>query len=71
MSNFGKWLMLAGLALALIGLLAHLGALNWLGRLPGDIRIERPNARFYLPITSMIVVSVLLSLLLNLVRRLF
>ncbi|MFU8813729.1 MAG: DUF2905 domain-containing protein [Pseudomonadales bacterium] len=71
MGDLGKWLMLAGVALVVIGLLAHLGALSWFGRLPGDIRIERPNARFYFPITSMIVVSVLLSLLLNLARRLF
>jgi hypothetical protein len=62
-------LMLAGLVLLAAGALAWLGALAWFGRLPGDIRIERPGVRFYLPITSMVIVSLLLSLLAALVRR--
>lgn len=64
-------LMLAGLVLLAAGALAWLGALSWFGRLPGDIRVERPGVRFYLPITSMVVVSLLLSLLAALVRRLW
>jgi MFS family permease len=61
----GKWLMAAGIVLLVIGLLVQTGALGWFGRLPGDIRIERPGSSFYFPITSMIVVSVVLSVLLG------
>ncbi|MGE5231669.1 MAG: DUF2905 domain-containing protein [Deltaproteobacteria bacterium] len=64
-------LVLAGIVLLAAGGLAWLGALSWFGRLPGDIRIERPGMRFYLPITSMVIVSLLLSLLAALVRRLW
>lgn len=61
----------AGIVLVIVGLLVFSGALGWFGRLPGDIRIERDNARFYFPITSMILVSVGLSLLAALFRRFF
>jgi membrane protein implicated in regulation of membrane protease activity len=71
MSDLGKWIMVAGAALVVIGLLVQAGALSWFGRLPGDIRIERPNASFYFPITSMILISVVLSLLAQLLRRFF
>jgi hypothetical protein len=70
-SSLGKWLMLAGALLVLIGALTQVGALGWFGRLPGDIRIERDGFRLYLPIASMIVVSLLLSLLLQITRRWF
>ncbi len=70
MGDLGRWLVIAGIALILIGLLVQTGVLSWFGRLPGDIRIERPNASFYFPITSMVIISVALSLLLHLVRRL-
>lgn len=43
--------------------------LHWIGRLPGDIRIERENARFYFPLTTMILFSVLLTVIINLVKR--
>ncbi|MEQ8858208.1 MAG: DUF2905 domain-containing protein [Pseudomonadales bacterium] len=71
MSGLGKWLMLAGAVLVLVGLLVQSGALGWFGRLPGDIRIERPNASFYFPITSMLLVSLALSLLVHALRRFF
>lgn len=66
-----RWLILAGLLLLVLGLLLQFapGAFNWFGRLPGDIRIENENGRFYLPITSMVVLSLGLTLLLNLFRR--
>jgi hypothetical protein len=64
-----KTLILVGLAAILIGLLwPWLGRLP-LGRLPGDIMIERGGFRLYLPLTSMILVSGLLSLILWLLRR--
>jgi membrane protein implicated in regulation of membrane protease activity len=71
MNDLGKWIVIAGVVLVLIGLLVQTGLLGWFGRLPGDIRVERENVRFYFPIVSMIVVSVVLSLLLQVARRLF
>lgn len=72
LSTLGKWLVVAGVLLALAGgglwLAARFGLP--LGRLPGDIRIERPGFSFYFPLASCIIVSLLLTLLLNVVARL-
>jgi hypothetical protein len=67
----GKLLIIIGLLLALIGLVLVWapGLFGWFGHLPGDIRIERENGSFYFPITSMIVVSIVLSVLFNLFFR--
>ena len=59
-----------GVAIAIVGVLVSTGALGWFGRLPGDIRIERESVRAYLPVTSMILASVVLSALVALLRRL-
>ncbi|HEX2198010.1 MAG TPA: DUF2905 domain-containing protein [Burkholderiales bacterium] len=65
----GRWLILFGLLLVVLGIawpwLAKLG----LGRLPGDLRIERDGFGFYFPITTSLIVSIVLSLLLWLFRR--
>ena len=58
-----------GLLVALVVFLVAVGALSWFGHLPGDIRIESDNARVYIPITSMIVVSLALSAAAYAVRR--
>jgi len=60
--SVGIFLVVAGLALAGIGVLVWLGAFRWFGRLPGDLRIERPGVTVFLPLGSMLVVSVILSL---------
>jgi hypothetical protein len=52
-----------------VGLLVWVGALSWFGRLPGDIRVERPNASFFFPITSMVLLSIVLSVVLAIIRR--
>ena len=70
-STLGPVLVAAGLGLALLGVLVWLGALSWFGRLPGDIRVERPGFRMYVPLVSMLIVSVALSLVLAVVRRLW
>lgn len=70
-SRSGLVLVFIGLALVAVGFLAWTGALSWFGRLPGDIRIERENVRVYFPIVSMILVSLVLTLVLNLLRRFF
>jgi membrane protein DedA with SNARE-associated domain len=65
----GPVIVLIGVGIAIVGLLVWSGALGWFGRLPGDIRIERDHVRIYIPIVSMLVVSVVLSLLLRLFGR--
>jgi hypothetical protein len=64
-----KWLIGIGGAVIVIGLLWPLLVKLPLGRLPGDILLERENFRFYFPLTSMLLVSGLLSLLLWLFRK--
>ena len=63
----GRWLIGAGVILVLAGLLVQMGLP--LGRLPGDIKIQRGNTSFYFPIVTCIVVSVVLTLLAALFRR--
>ncbi len=60
-----------GVGLVIVGVLVWSGALSWFGRLPGDIRIERESMHVYIPLVSMLLVSVVLSLLLSLIRRFF
>jgi hypothetical protein len=67
----GIFLVTMGVAIVLVGLLVWSGGLSWFGRLPGDIRIERPTVRVYVPIVSMLLVSIGLSLLLYLINRFF
>lgn len=71
-ADSGKYLMMAGVALTVIGLAVYFlhDKLNWIGRLPGDVRIERDNFRFYFPITTMILLSAALSGILWLIRKL-
>ena len=70
-TQLGLTIVFAGLGLVAVGVLVALGALSWFGRLPGDIRVERPGSRFYAPITSMILLSLALSAVAALVRRLW
>lgn len=66
----GKLLTLIGLLLAVTGLfLTFSGKIPWLGRLPGDIRINRENFSFFFPLSTCILISLLLSLLFWLFRR--
>ena len=69
----GKLLVVTGLALAAVGLLLWFGGrwTSWLGRLPGDLRIESERGGFYFPIVTCVVLSVVLTLVLSLLRRFF
>lgn len=67
--DLGRVFVLIGLLVVVIGLLAWAGALSWFGHLPGDIRIERPTVRVYVPLVSMLLVSVVVGILLALFRR--
>jgi hypothetical protein len=70
MRELGKFVAIAGIMIMLAGLAMWGGLVpKWLGRLPGDIRIEREHSTFYFPIVTCIVVSILLSLLLSIFRR--
>ena len=71
MENTARYLMFAGIALFLIGVGVYLASKFGipLGRLPGDIRIEGENGSFYFPVTSSILVSVILTILMNIVSR--
>ena len=67
----GKYILLIGLAVVIVGALIYFfhDKLHWIGRLPGDIRVEKENFRFYFPITTMILASVLLTIIIRLVRK--
>ena len=70
MDAMARLLIVAGIVLLAAGLLLSLAPhVPWLGRLPGDIRVERPGFRFYAPLTTSIIVSVVLSLVLWLFGR--
>ena len=69
-SDIGKALVALGLLIALAGVVIMLvGRVPWLGRLPGDIHIERGNFSFYFPLATSLVLSVVLTLLLYIVGR--
>jgi len=67
----GKLILLLGVILVLLGLVLSFapGLLGWFGHLPGDIRIEREHGTFIFPVTSMIIVSVVLTVVVNLFFR--
>jgi hypothetical protein len=68
-AGVSRVLIVLGIAAIVIGLLVRVGALGWFGNLPGDIRIETERTRVFIPITSMLLVSIVISLLLSLFRR--
>lgn len=69
-SDMGRLLMLLGGLIFMIGLVLFLGGrIPGLGHLPGDIAIERENFRLYIPLGSMILISIVLSVLINLLGR--
>lgn len=73
MPQIGKILITIGVILVIAGLVLWLAGdrLSWLGRLPGDIRIEKENFRFYFPVTTMILLSILVTFILWLIRKIF
>lgn len=73
MQVIGKYLILLGLVIVIIGLVMYFfeNAFSWFGKLPGDIRVEKENWRLYLPITSMILISIFLTIIFNIFRRFF
>ena len=72
-SDTGKYFIIAGLVIVLLGVIIYFfhDKLHWIGRLPGDIRIERENFRFYFPITTMIILSILITVIIRLINKFF
>ncbi len=71
MRSTGMFIVLLGVAVIVVGLLIYSGALSWFGRLPGDLRFGNERAQVFIPLTSMLLVSLVLSLLAYLLRRFF
>jgi hypothetical protein len=73
MQQVGRIIILIGLIIIITGILVYFigDKLHWVGRLPGDIRVERENFRFYFPITTAIILSVVISLVIYLIRKFF
>jgi hypothetical protein len=67
----GKYIIFFGAFIIVVGVIIYFfhDKLHWFGRLPGDIRIERENFKVYFPITTMILLSLLLTLILNILKR--
>lgn len=70
-SGVANWLIGAGIVLMIIGIIAKTGWFSWFGALPGDIHIKRESYQIFIPLTSMIVISLVLSALAALLRRFF
>jgi H+/Cl- antiporter ClcA len=73
MQQLGKYIIIIGIIAVIAGLIIYFfgNKLSWLGHLPGDIRVEKENFRFYFPITTMILLSLTMSLIIWIIRRLF
>jgi hypothetical protein len=67
----GLVIIVLGVGAIVVGLLVYSGWLSWFGRLPGDIRYESDRVQLYVPIVTMLVVSLVLSALFYLLRRFF
>ena len=71
--NTGKYIILFGALVIVVGILIYFfhDKMHWIGRLPGDIRIEKENSRIYFPITTMIILSIVLTIIVNFIRKWF
>lgn len=72
MSEIGRWLITAGIIMSIVGAVFLLaGRIPWLGRLPGDILIEREHFRLFIPITTMLIASLILTIIVNILARIW
>lgn len=68
--SLGKTLMIFGAVLLVVGAVLHFGGkIPWLGRLPGDIHVEKENFSFYFPVVTSILLSIVLTVVINLFTR--
>jgi H+/Cl- antiporter ClcA len=72
-NNPAKYIIVVGVAIVFIGLILmfNKNAFSWFGRLPGDIRIEKKNFRFYFPIVTMLLISAVITFLINIFKKLW
>jgi hypothetical protein len=72
-SDIGKYLIFIGLGIVVLGLVLYFfhDKLHWIGHLPGDIRIEKENFKFYFPITTMLLLSLIVGVLIRIFRKFF
>jgi hypothetical protein len=70
-SETGKYIIIAGAIIVIIGVMIYFfhDKMHWIGNLPGDIRIKKENFSFYFPITTMIILSLLITLIIGIIRR--
>ena len=73
MGQIGKLIILAGVILVIIGVIIFFAGnrFGWFGNLPGDIKIEKENVRIYFPVMTMIILSIVLSFLIWLFKKIF
>jgi len=70
MESFGKMLILFGISIVVLGFIFAVGGkIPWLGQLPGDIYIQKGRFTFYFPLTTCLLISLILTLVLYLFRR--
>jgi hypothetical protein len=69
----GKYILIAGLIIVVAGIIIYFfhDYFKWIGRLPGDIRIEKENFRLYFPLTTMIIFSVVITIIIQIFKRFF
>ncbi|HPU85156.1 MAG TPA: DUF2905 domain-containing protein [Candidatus Latescibacteria bacterium] len=72
MSDFGKWIMIAGVILVIVGLALMISPkLPWLGKLPGDLVWKKGPVTVYAPLATMLLISIVATALLNIISRWF
>jgi hypothetical protein len=69
--TIGQLVITLGVILVVVGLAAMRGWLSWFGNLPGDVRVQRDSVHLYIPIVSMLLISILFSVLSYVIRRFF
>ena len=69
----GKYIIIAGLCIVVAGLIIYFfhDYFKWPGKLPGDVRIEKNNFRFYFPVVTMIIISLVATIIMNILKRFF
>ena len=67
----GKYIIIIGAIIIVIGIIIYFfhDKLTWIGKLPGDIRVEKENFKFYFPVTTMILLSLAITLIINLIKK--
>lgn len=69
-ADTGKYIIFTGILVLIAGIVIYFfhNKLNWIGNLPGDIRVQRENFSFYFPVTTMILLSILVNIILRIFR---